>query len=123
LTNPCLPGLGLVLMVLGLVLKVWAMRTLGQFYTRTLRATSDQSVVDSGPYGLLRHPGYLGALMLWTGFGLVVSNWIALLAIALGTGFAYTRRIESEEAMLVAQLGDAYADYQRRTWQLLPGVL
>jgi protein-S-isoprenylcysteine O-methyltransferase len=55
---------------LELALKTWAVRTSGRFDTRTLRSASDQSVTDSGPYRLVRHPGYLGALLLWIGFGL-----------------------------------------------------
>jgi protein-S-isoprenylcysteine O-methyltransferase Ste14 len=113
---------GLSLMVLGLVIKAWAIRTLGSFYTRTLRTKSDQPVIDSGPYQLVRHPGYLGALLLWTGFGLAVRNWLATLGILLAVDLAYARRIRSEEAMLATQLGEPYAAYQRRTWQLLPGV-
>lgn len=115
-------AVGLSLMVIGLVVKAWAMRTLGSFYTRTLRTTSDQWVIESGPYRLVRHPGYLGALLLWTGFGLVLRNWLATLVIAVAMGFAYTRRIRFEEAMLMAKLGEPYAAYKRRTWQLLPGV-
>src|SRR5579859_2144839 len=59
------PKLGLGLMVMGLGLKWWAMRTLGRFYTRTLRARADQPVVEGGPYRYVRHPGYLGAVLMW----------------------------------------------------------
>ncbi|HEY3059988.1 MAG TPA: hypothetical protein VGL99_13540 [Chloroflexota bacterium] len=48
---------GLSLMVLGLVIKAWAIRTLGSFYTRTLRTKSDQPVIDSGPINWCVTPG------------------------------------------------------------------
>jgi protein-S-isoprenylcysteine O-methyltransferase Ste14 len=109
-------------MALGLALKIWAMQTLGRFYTRTLRATTGQPVIESGPYRLVRHPGYLGAILLWMGFGLAVRNWVLALGITLAMAAAYRQRIESEEAMLLNTLGEPYAAYQQRTWRLVPGV-
>lgn len=120
LPNRFLRGGGLVLMASGLLLKAWAMRTLGRFYTRTLRAAADQPVVQSGPYRLIRHPGYLGALLIWSGFGLALANWLVAVPVTATMLFAYRRRMAAEEALLTEQLGDAYRAYQRRTWRLLP---
>jgi len=117
-----LPKFGIVLMVLGLGLKWWAMHKLGRFYTRTLRTASDQPVVESGPYRYVRHPGYLGAVLMWIGFSLTTRHWLALLGITLAMLMAYTRRISAEETMLVQTLGEPYAAYQRRTARLLPGA-
>src|SRR4029450_4198374 len=97
LTHPGFAVVGLLLMTCGLGVKTWAMRTLGRFYTRTLRATATQPVIDTGPYRLVRHPGYLGALLLWIGFGLAVRNWLVALAIGLAMALAYVRRIHHEE--------------------------
>jgi protein-S-isoprenylcysteine O-methyltransferase Ste14 len=122
LTHPGFAVVGLLLMTCGLGVKTWAMRTLGRFYTRTLRATATQPVIDTGPYRLVRHPGYLGALLLWIGFGLAVRNWLVALAIGLAMALAYVRRIHHEEAMLVRTLGAPYIAYARRTRRLLPAV-
>ncbi|MFI5258624.1 MAG: methyltransferase family protein [Candidatus Limnocylindrales bacterium] len=62
--------LGLTLQATGLGLRIWSMRTLGSSYSRTLRAEDEQRVVDDGPYRLIRHPGYFGSLLTWTGFSL-----------------------------------------------------
>ena len=51
---------GVAMMTAGLALRAWSMRTLGAYYSRTLRTTSDQGVVEYGPYRVIRHPGYLG---------------------------------------------------------------
>ena len=58
---------GAAMMAAGLALRTWSMRTLGAYYSRTLRTTSDQQMVESGPYQVIRHPGYLGSIMVWTG--------------------------------------------------------
>jgi protein-S-isoprenylcysteine O-methyltransferase Ste14 len=55
--------LGIALMGLGLGVRLWAMLTLGQFYTRTLRVSEGQHVVEQGPYRLIRHPGYVGTML------------------------------------------------------------
>ncbi len=111
---------GLAAMLAGLLLKVWAMRALGRFYTRTLRVSDDQPIVQSGPYRVIRHPGYLASLLVWIGFGLALANWLTTLLATVLMGAAYRRRIEAEEALLVERLGDRYRTYRRQTWRLLP---
>ncbi len=113
---------GLAAMVVGLLLRIWAARTLGRYYTRTLKVAPDQPVVRDGPYQIVRHPGYLADLVLWIGFGLAIgSQWLTAL-ITASMAVAYGRRIAAEEALLVESLGDAYRTYQRHTWRLLPPI-
>jgi protein-S-isoprenylcysteine O-methyltransferase Ste14 len=95
------------------------MRTLGRSYTRTLRAEGAQQVVDAGPYALVRHPGYAGSLLIWTGFALTSGSAPVLLAVAALLGTAYQRRIVVEEALLRRELPE-YASYCERTKKLIP---
>src|SRR5262249_51469200 len=104
----------------GLGLRVWAMAALGKFYTRTLLTLPDQRVVDRGPYRWLRHPGYLGSLLVWVGSGFAYGNWILAAVIASLMVPAYAYRIGSEERLLRERFGDAYESYARRTWRLVP---
>ena len=113
---------GLAVMVLGVGLRLWAAVTLGKYYTTTLMMTEGQKVVTTGPYAWVRHPGYLGEVLLWTGFGLVSSNLIALVCLPLMFVVVLLYRISSEERMLVKELGDGYVQYQRRTRKLIPFV-
>ena len=119
------PGLawaGLVLAAGGLALRLWAMRVLGRFYTRTLRTAEQQTVVEAGPYRLIRHPGYAGVLALWVGAALATANLPAVLVMAVLMFATYTYRIRAEEQMLLAALGQAYRDYQARTKRLIPFI-
>ena len=113
---------GLAVMVVGLLLRIWAARTLGRYYTRTLKVAADQPVVRSGPYRIIRHPGYLADVLLCIGFGLALASWLLTAAIAITMGVAYGRRIAAEEALLLDRLGDAYRNYRRATWRLLPPI-
>jgi protein-S-isoprenylcysteine O-methyltransferase Ste14 len=98
----------------------WAALTLGRFYTRTLLATPDQVVVRTGPYRFVRHPGYLGTLLMWFGFGLSSRDWLIALLYGGVMRLMYERRIRTEESMLARQLGEAYVEYMRTTPGLVP---
>ena len=120
--SPVAGWVGLGLMLNGIGLRAWANTTLGAFYTRTLRVTADQRLIEQGPYRLLRHPGYSGSLLLWIGAGLATTNWVVTILITIVTGSAYVYRVRSEEAMLVQTFGEAYQDYRQRTWKLIPFI-
>jgi protein-S-isoprenylcysteine O-methyltransferase len=114
--------IGVAAIAVGLALRAWGMTVLGRFYTRTLRVVDDQRVVTAGPYRLIRHPGYAGSLLVWTGYCLGVGNWVALVVVAALMLGAYGWRIRSEERLLADAFGDEYRHYQRRTARLVPFV-
>lgn len=113
---------GIVMMLAGLMLRIWAIRVLGAFYTRTLRTSAEQRLVEEGPYRLVRNPGYLGDILLWLGAGFASANWIVLATIAFPMLRAYRSRIKAEEAMLAEAFPQEYDGYARRTWRLIPFV-
>lgn len=111
---------GLALETAGLLLRAWSMRELGASYSRTLRTQGEQQpVVETGPYRLIRHPGYLGSILTWAGFALTARSAPALAVIVALLGGAYRRRILAEERMLNRDL-PGYADYAGRTRRLVP---
>jgi len=112
---------GLVLEGVGLGMRVWSMRTLGSSYSRTLRVDETQALVDEGPYRVVRHPGYAGSLLVWTGFALTTRRPAAAVAVPALLAGAYRRRIEAEEALLAGAL-PGYDAYRARTKRLIPGV-
>jgi protein-S-isoprenylcysteine O-methyltransferase len=120
--GPTLGWVGVAVMVGGLALRLWSQAVLGRYYTSTLRHAAEQPVLTSGPYRLLRHPGYGGMLLAWLGAGLATANWAAALAVALLMVVAYWYRIAAEEAMLLGAFGDRYKEYMARTWRLVPYV-
>ena len=113
---------GLATYVLGLAIASWAVRTLGRFYAPTVQALPDHKVVDTGPYRLIRHPVYAGGLLSVLGLGLALQSWAAMLVLLVGVGFGYANRIRVEERFLIAQLGDDYVKYSKRTKRIIPLV-
>jgi protein-S-isoprenylcysteine O-methyltransferase Ste14 len=117
---PIVAWVGVSVAALGLVLRLWALLTLRQRYTRTLRVDADHVVERGAAYKFVRHPGYLGSLMCLTGIGLASGNAVVFLASMVVTITAYTYRIRVEEEMLVATFGASYEDYRREVPALLP---
>jgi protein-S-isoprenylcysteine O-methyltransferase Ste14 len=96
------------------------MHTLGGSYTRTLRTEGDaQALVDTGPYRWVRHPGYAGSLLTWTGFAMSTRSAPVLALTTAMLGLAYARRITAEEQLLRRDL-PGYAAYCGRTRRLVP---
>ncbi len=118
--NASVAWLGLVLMLSGLVVRSWAAKTLGEFYTRTLQIIEGQRIVNHAPYNVIRHPGYLGTLLLEIGAGLAMTNWVVLLALVVIGIPSRAYRISVEEKMLTASFGEEYKIYSDKTWKLFP---
>jgi protein-S-isoprenylcysteine O-methyltransferase len=116
----CAP-LGLATLVAGLVLRVWSMQTLSEAYSRTLRVTNEQSVIEVGPYRHIRHPGYLGSLLMWSGFALTSGSALVVGAVATLLFPAYSHRMDAEERLLDRDL-PGYAAYRTRTKKLVPAL-
>jgi protein-S-isoprenylcysteine O-methyltransferase Ste14 len=116
-------ALGLFLGTLGLVLRAASMRTLGRFYTLTPGIEPGQTLITTGPYRLVRHPGYLAILLSLGGLQLVLGTWVALAAMVLVI-LPLPVRIAIEERILAEHFSAEYADYRRRTpYRLVPGIV
>jgi protein-S-isoprenylcysteine O-methyltransferase Ste14 len=117
--RPYVFALGIALGTAGLAVRWYAIKTLGRFFTMRVATSADQTVVDTGPYRLVRHPSYTGALMTGVGVLLCSTNWLSLVCLLVAVpGFAY--RMKVEEQALLAALGEPYRDYMRRTKRLIP---
>ncbi len=114
-------ALGVFVALCGLFMRTWANRVLGRFYARSLRVAEGQKILQDGPYRTIRHPGYLGMILMWLGVSMSTGNWIVLAVVAIMIGAAYYYRIETEEKMLMDKL-PGFAEYRARTWRLIPPI-
>ena len=114
--------LGYVLLGAGIAVTAWA-QAVNRFFEPGVRVQRErgQNVVSSGPYAIVRHPGYVGALMMFAGIALALASWWALVPAAWA-GAVLILRTSWEDALLQAEL-DGYADYARRVrFRLVPGI-
>lgn len=120
--RPVVFVVGLVLALIGVAIRQFAIATLGRFFSIRVKTQAGQTVVDTGLYRLIRHPSYAGTLLTVLGVLLCATNWVSLACFVLALpGFAY--RIRVEEAALTSALGQPYRDYMRRTKRLVPFVV
>lgn len=104
----------------GLGLRLWAVLTLRERYTRTLLTHGEHEIERGGPYRWVRHPGYLGSLLCLNGVALTSGSAPVLAASLLATLSGYAYRIRVEDRMLVEALGEPYAQYRREVRALIP---
>ncbi len=114
-------GIGIALAVAAFAFRLWAMATLGRFFTAALATTADQKVVSTGPYRYVRHPSYAGPLVIVLGAALTYANWISLAAV-VPVFLGYSYRIHVEEKLLIAELGSDYSHYCEHTKRLIPFI-
>lgn len=112
---------GIGVQLAGLTTRAWSMRSLGSFYSRTLRVEARQEVVDTGPYRWIRHPGYAGSLLVWIGFALSSRSLPALILVTGLFSAVYRRRVLAEELLLRRDL-PGYVTYTEHSKRLIPYV-
>jgi len=112
--------LGLVVTAFGFCW--WARLHLGRLWSGFVTLKEGHRVVESGPYGLVRHPIYSGVIAAALATAAIRASPLTLLgALLITVGFSMTARVE--ERFLRNQLGaDAYDGYSRRVGMLIPGV-
>lgn len=116
-----LTGLGLPLTLTGILGTFFCRAALGKFWTAETAKQDGHAIIDSGPYGVVRHPIYSFAISLYLGLGLVFPAWWNLLAAA-GIAVAYALKARDEESFLESAL-KGYGEYKKRVrYRLLPGI-
>lgn len=120
LPSPAMVVGGAALAAAALAFRVWSIRTLGRFFTSTVQVQQGQSVVEAGPYRLLRHPSYTGALGTALGTTMLFGSTLGMFLVAVLAIPAYLHRMSVEERTLARELGEPYVEYMRRTRRLIP---
>ncbi len=117
-----LPGVvaGDVLVGLGF-LAVFFVFKANTFTSSVIEVAAEQEVIETGPYAVVRHPMYAGALVLILGIPLALGSWVGLATFAPFV-VVLALRLREEERFLAAQL-KGYAEYCAKTpYRLIPGV-
>ena len=117
---PYVVALGDILIALGFYFVFLVFRE-NTFASGTIEVGSEQKVITTGPYALVRHPMYIGALVMLIGVPLALGSWWGLLTIALMVVVLVWRLLD-EENFLAKRL-EGYSEYQSRVrYRLLPFI-
>ena len=115
-----LVGIGVI--ILGALLRWWSIFALGRYFTFEVAVRSTQSVVQSGPYRVVRHPSYTAILIMLLGVGIVLLNWASIVVLLVTGLIGLGYRVRVEERALVDALGQPYVDYMRHTKRFIPFI-
>jgi protein-S-isoprenylcysteine O-methyltransferase Ste14 len=112
---------GLALVVAGFVLITWTTVELGRQYSVYITLQQDHKLITSGSYRYIRHPRYLGVMLVVLGLALLFRSWIALLALPFLLALLIFR-LTDEEKLLREEFGAQWEAYVQRSWRLVPFI-
>lgn len=112
----------IVLIWAGMLFRLWAVLTLGRFFRVSVLVLDDHQLITRGPYRFLRNPSYTGGLITMVGIGLAFGSWLSLLSAVGGLMVGYLWRIRVEEKALSQRFGEAWEQYRRKRWALIPPI-
>ena len=120
LLPPWVSVLGAALFLLGYVLYAFVLKE-NAYLARTVKVEQGQKLVDTGLYGLVRHPMYAATLLLFLSMPLILGSLLSFL-VMLVYPFLIARRILNEEQVLTREL-EGYGAYMKKVrWRLVPGI-
>ncbi len=111
---------GLAVAVTSAAFAAWAMWSLGRSYGIRMDVFEGHSLKTDGPYGLVRHPMYLGIVLFHVGASLALESPLLLVATALFVAPFTALRIGAEEKVLRDAFGERYLRYAERVPALIP---
>jgi protein-S-isoprenylcysteine O-methyltransferase Ste14 len=112
--------LGFILFLVGITYRLWAIKTLGKYYSHIVREIAGHQIIKTGPYRRIRHPAYAGMILANLGIVIFFFNWITLILFALILIPAIILRIIIEEKTLIKI--DKYIEYAKNRPRLIPGI-
>jgi protein-S-isoprenylcysteine O-methyltransferase Ste14 len=116
-------AVGVLLTILGSLLRRYCWRTLGEYFTGDVSVTSEQPIISSGPYRLVRHPSYTAGMMMYVGTGLALGSWFSLALLTIATVATYSYRVLVEERALLDAIGEPYDAYMKGRKRFIPYIV
>ena len=113
---------GLILILIGILLRFTVVAALGKFFTVNVTIRPDHKLKTDGLYKYVRHPSYSASIISFVGYGISLNNWLSLILVTASVLTAFMIRMRIEEKTMVGHFGDAYLAYMKKTKMLIPFV-
>ena len=120
--NTLIAGIGLLFVLSGIVIRWIAIIQLGKSFTVDVAITEVASLKTDGLYKRVRHPSYIGLLLIILGFSATMNSFYSFLVLVVPVFLAIIYRIHVEESVLTQEFGESYFLYMSKTKKLIPGV-
>jgi protein-S-isoprenylcysteine O-methyltransferase Ste14 len=114
---------GCLLALAGAAVILRSRAELGSAWSFVPRAHQSTGLITTGPYRLVRHPIYLGLVLLAMGEALAFGSWPACFIVLSGVVPTFVWRARAEEKLLIGIFGERYEIYRQRTRMFIPHLL
>jgi len=116
--------LGWIVLVLGIIFVIWASLSRRKGRILVEKSIGKENLVESGPYAFVRHPEFLGHILIVSGLVLISQHWISLLISVMLIILLYIAMLD-EEKKNIEKFGVVYEDYMKKVPRinLLAGII
>jgi protein-S-isoprenylcysteine O-methyltransferase Ste14 len=114
--------IGIIIYVIGFIIRWTAVYQLGKMFTVDVAIANEHILKTTGLYKVVRHPSYLGLILIIAGLGICLNSWLCFIIMFVPTFIAISYRISIEEKALIEEFGDQYSTYKSKVKKLIPGI-
>lgn len=113
---------GIAIFALGFIIRWTAVYQLGNMFTVNVVISDTHTLKTNGLYRIVRHPSYLGLLLIIAGLGVSLDSLMSILIMLIPDILALNYRIGIEEQALTEEFGKQYTDYKATVKKLVPWI-
>jgi len=120
--NHTIAILGLTVFIIGIIIRWVSIIQLNKEFTVDVAIIKNHHLNTEGIYKYLRHPSYLGLILICSGLSIAMNSVISFAVITIPILLALSYRIKTEENILISQFGKTYKDYMTKTFRIIPKI-
>jgi protein-S-isoprenylcysteine O-methyltransferase Ste14 len=120
--NPVVAYIGITITIIAGIIMLVSRIQLGVFATPVLMIEDDHQLKTNGIYKFVRHPMYLGGVLMFLGTFLAFRSILSLIFFMVFYTIIILKRLQNEEAMLQSAFGEEYTVYMKKTKRLIPFI-
>lgn len=114
--------LGTAVFAIGYIIRWAAIYQLGKMFTVDVAIVGDHRLKNDGLYKVVRHPSYLGLMLIIVGISMFMSNALSCIVVVIPIFIVTNYRIAVEETALTSEFGNEYESYKMRVKKIIPGI-
>jgi len=115
-------SIGIFLFFFGFALRIYSIKTLGKLFTFEVGLRKDHKLIKTGPYSMIRHPSYLGYIIMSIGLYTFLGTFFGIFISLIICLILYLKRIPIEEHILKNKFGKDFEEYKSKTYKILPYI-
>jgi protein-S-isoprenylcysteine O-methyltransferase Ste14 len=113
---------GIILVVIGFIIRWITIIQLGSMFTVDVAISNSHILKTNGMYQLVRHPSYLGLMLIIAGLAVLLNNWLSFIIIVIPISIVLNYRMVVEEKALTGEFGDQYLGYMQKVKRIIPFI-